>query len=95
MLAKKANAGALVLLVIVIIILVIWWVSVANRECNVDLDCEAEHYCGSDFRCHQIPVIEKTVKSYDTTIASLILAIGLVVAAIILRKKSLPSWFNR
>tara|TARA_Y100000310_G_scaffold17224_3_gene17108 strand:+ start:955 stop:1224 length:270 start_codon:yes stop_codon:yes gene_type:complete len=87
--SKKGNT-AVIGLAIVIIILVVWWVSIASRDCNTNTDCEDGFYCGSDFACHEIPVIEKAIKSYDLTIASLILAIGLIVAATIYRKKNIP-----
>jgi hypothetical protein len=93
MMGKKGQGVAWVIIIIIIIIILIgWWASVSNRECRGDLDCGPEHYCGSDYRCHQVPVIEKTVSQYDLTKPAVIIGIALVLAAIILRRKKLPYW---
>ncbi len=55
----------------------------ATRECNLNTDCSELTYCGSDFKCHEYPsqVIYKT----DYTIPALILGVGLVISALVLK----------
>ena len=97
---KKGNAAAIILVIIIIIVLIGWWASIANRECTSDLECGEEHYCGADYKCRQIPIIEKTIINHDYTQASLILGVFIVIAAIIIKWKpgyfrKIESWFRR
>lgn len=87
MLGKKANGVVVILLIIVIIFIIAWGVSKSGRECSNNVDCGTDRYCGSDFRCHDIPAIEKTVVEHDYIPAALIIAMGMIAAAIILKKK--------
>jgi len=58
-----------------------------GKECKVNSDCKKEHYCGSDFGCHQFPSIENTIVKNDWTKAAAIIGLSIVFAALILRKK--------
>ena len=82
---KKGNA-LVVVLVIIIVIWVVWWtIGIANRECEKDVDCGGEQYCGSDFTCHDFKVIEKTViQNYDYVKPAIILGIAMVIATLII-----------
>ncbi|MBI2548890.1 hypothetical protein HYW21_06080 [Candidatus Woesearchaeota archaeon] len=79
---KKADGALLAIIALLVIIIII----VARdlfipRECKEDDDCAANQYCGSDFECHDIPI----VKENSFIVPALIIAIGLIIAAIILR----------
>jgi hypothetical protein len=86
---KKANAGFFIFGLIIILIIG-YYVTIESRDCNSNTDCEEGFYCGSDYACHQIPVIEKIVKSHDFTIAAIILSVGAIITAIILKRRPLP-----
>lgn len=83
---KKGAAGLFIPIVVVLALFVIisQGFSLIGRECSKDKDCKSTNdYCGSDFKCHPHPVITKI----NYIPAALIIAGGLVVAAIILRGK--------
>jgi hypothetical protein len=85
---KKADGGITAIIIVVIILVFIGWlVNIGNRECNTNGDCGKGSYCGSDFACHEMPVIEKTVNvgggSY--IVAALILGISMITASLILK----------
>ncbi len=85
---KKAEAiTATVIIVLIIIIFLGWLVDRGSRECKTNAGCGEGSYCGSDFQCHQMPVIEKTVNTHvhQYTNAGLIIGLAIVIAAIILR----------
>ena len=87
---KKADGGFSLIITVVAIFLVVWWlVSVSQRECNKNTECNSESYCGSDFACHQYPNIQKTVIQYNFFLPSVIVAIALILAAVILRWDSI------
>ncbi|MBS3175735.1 hypothetical protein J4457_00705 [Candidatus Woesearchaeota archaeon] len=62
------------------------------RECSDNLQCNEEQYCGADFKCHEIPVKEKTIVqeyySYDLVSPAIIIGIALVCGSLILKKKN-------
>ena len=58
-----------------------------KRECSGDSDCTSEQYCGSDFKCHEHKVINNTFVEHNYMIPALIVAFGLIGAAVILRYK--------
>lgn len=81
---KKADGGLTIIIVVVIILAFVGWlVGVGNRECNTNNDCGKGSYCGSDFACHEIPVIEKSSGGY--IVPALILGISMIIAAAILK----------
>lgn len=63
-------------------------ISEARKECNLNSDCSSANYCGSDFKCHPFPQIENTVVKTDWTVPSAIVGLSIVIAAMILRKRS-------
>ncbi len=90
MVNKKAQAGLIAIVIILVALVFIGWlINVNNRECNSNADCEEEQYCGSDFSCHNIPVIEKTVIKRSITLPILIICATIVVLTIILRWEKL------
>jgi len=82
---KKADGGITAIIIIIIVLVFIGWlVNIGGRECRTNKDCGEEAYCGSDFACHQIPVIERsTGTSY--TVPALIIGLAMIVTAVILR----------
>jgi len=86
MLNRKADGGLTAIIIILVIILAIGWlVNITSRECNSNKDCKEDQYCGSDFSCHNIPVIEKTTTKRSYTAPVLIICITLIILAIIWR----------
>lgn len=95
MLTKKADAGLTAVVIILIIIVFLGWlINIGQRECSNNNECKDGYYCGSDFACHKIPVIEKvttpTIVQRDYTSLTgpfMILGLALIVSALILRYK--------
>jgi len=87
MLNKKASAAIIVLVVILAIVCLVWIGKSLMKECNKDTDCSAGYYCGSDFKCHQMKTIEKTIIKNDFGRAAYLIAFAIIIAAIILRLK--------
>ena len=83
---RKANGGVTFILIAVIVFLAAWWlVNVSHRECNSNKECSSESYCGADFACHPYPNIQKTVVQFNLLWPSIILAVALILAVLILR----------
>ena len=88
---KKANGLAIGFFVMIIIIVIFWLIGISARECNSDSACKEDYYCGSDFKCHQMKIVEKTVVKNDYITPSIIVGISIIIAAIILRHAGLKS----
>jgi len=85
---NKGNIGIIIVAGLLgIIILVMFITNVATRECSASKDCEGNQYCGSDFQCHNFPD-KIVVKQSDYVPAAIIIAGGLVGAAVIYRWKA-------
>ena len=84
MLFKKGDAGLTVAVIIIIVVFLGWLVNVGQRECDNNNDCRENQYCGSDFSCHNIPVIEKdnTIVQKNYLVPSIIIGASIVIAAI-------------
>jgi hypothetical protein len=80
---KAVAQSALVVIIIVLIIAIV--VHYAGRECSKDTDCGDGFYCGSDNKCHEFKIIQKTEIHYDLLVPSIIIGIALVIAAYVLR----------
>lgn len=79
---KKANGALLAIIALLVIIIIIVARDIfVSKECREDDDCGENQYCASDFECHNIPV----VKENNLVLPAMIIAIGLIIAAIILR----------
>jgi len=87
MLNKKASAAAVIVVVILVIIVLFWIGKSLMKECRKDTDCGSGYYCGSDFKCHQMKTIEKTIIKNDFNRAAYLIAFAIIIAAIILRLK--------
>ncbi len=82
----KAQAGLTAIAIILIAIIFIGWlVKIGSRECSSNNDCEKGQYCGSDFSCHNIPIIEKSVTKVSITGPTVVICVTIIVLAIILR----------
>jgi len=82
---KRAEIVSIILVIIIITIALGWLVNLGSRECRSDSQCPADNYCGSDFSCHQIPTIEKTLVKNNLITPSIIIGIAIIIAAIVLR----------
>ncbi|MAG08033.1 hypothetical protein CMO89_01030 [Candidatus Woesearchaeota archaeon] len=80
---KKASAAIVMLSTFLIVVVVFVAMSYLSRECNTDADCGEGFYCGSDFKCHEIKVMEKVVVKNELMGPSLIIMIGIVSASVI------------
>ncbi|MBD3313022.1 hypothetical protein GF345_01115 [Candidatus Woesearchaeota archaeon] len=87
MMNKKANV-ALALLAVIVVVIILYLILInALKECRQDSQCGEGSYCGSDFRCHEMKVIQKSVinNEYHLWKASFVIGIAIIIAAIILR----------
>ena len=66
-----------------------WLISFTSKECRSNSQCPRDNYCGSDFSCHQIPIIEKTAVENSLLMPSIILGIAIIAAALILKSEKL------
>lgn len=81
---KKADGGLTAIVIILIALVFIGWlININKRECNSNKDCEKDYYCGSDFACHKIPIIEKTVYKQSLTLPALFICITIIALTII------------
>ena len=87
---KRAEIFSIVLIIIVITIALGWLVNINSRECRSNSQCPTDNYCGSDFSCHQIPTIEKTIIKNNLLVPSIILGLAIIIAATVLRFKNTP-----
>ena len=88
---KRADAVIITLLILSAAIFVIFWIiDFSSKECRSNANCNDGFYCGSDFACHQIPVIEKTLVKNNLIIPSIIIGIAIVIAAIVLKLEKIP-----
>lgn len=84
--SKKGDIGIGIIFLIVIIVFFIGWLAEVNqRECKTNRDCGKTSYCGSDFACHEYPVVQQTIVHYNFLLPSLIIGIAIVLAAFIYR----------
>ena len=86
---KKANGALLILVVIAVIAIIYIIASNAVKECWKDTDCGQERYCGSDFKCHDMKIVNKTIINNDYGLwkAAFIIGFAIIIAAFILRWK--------
>ncbi len=82
---KKAGIIAIIILIIAVLFIAWEFFELIGRECHDDGQCNQNRYCGSDFKCHDHPVIHQN--SY--VLSSLILGIAIIVAVIIYKKLDL------
>ena len=85
---KKADGGLTAIVIIVVIIVFLGWlVNISQRQCHSNKECKDDQYCGSDFACHKIPVIERETtpvivhRSYAGP--AWIIGIAMVITAVI------------
>ncbi|MBU0536293.1 MAG: hypothetical protein KKE20_04970 [Nanoarchaeota archaeon] len=89
MLGKKSNI-AFVILGVILFMIIFYVIFVnATKECSQDSHCGEERYCGSDFKCHDMKIIQKSyvTNEYQLWKASFIIGAAIIIAAIILRRK--------
>jgi hypothetical protein len=82
---KKGNVFLIVAIGLIVLIILLFATTVFKKECRNDADCKEDYYCGSDFECHEPKIIEKIIVQNNLLIPSIILAIGLIIAALIIR----------
>ena len=84
---KKGVVEWIVLIVIVLIfiiaILTPFWGY--GTQCRSNENCGLNSYCGSDYQCHQLKVIEKTIVEKQYTEPALIIAAAIIISIIILK----------
>jgi len=90
---KRAELATIILIILIIVLGIGWLISLGSRECRSNADCGNGFYCGSDFSCHQLTTIEKTIIKNNLLTPSIIIGIAIIIAAMILRlgKKSFNS----
>jgi len=90
---KKAASNWGIVIIIIVIIIGWWLVTVVGRECSQDNECGGYQYCGSDFECHDKEVVY--VEKNSLLLPSAIIALGIIIATIIIRWKNLKSGGGR
>ena len=81
---KRADGGLTAIVIILIALVFIGWlINLGSRECNSNKDCKEDSYCGSDFNCHKIPIIEKTVYRQSLVLPILFICITIIALALI------------
>lgn len=86
---RKADGAVAIMAILLIVVIIIWIVQAvdASRECKSDEQCAEEQYCTSEFKCKDIPVIEKEIIVEKTNIprTALFLGLAIIIAALIIR----------
>ncbi len=86
---KRAEVlTATVLIVLIVAVFLGWFITFSSKECQSNSQCQYGYYCGSDFSCHEMPVIERTLTENNLLMPSLILGIAIVAAAFIIKSKN-------
>ena len=93
--SKKSEAGTVIIIVIILALFFGWLINLNQRECRSNKDCKSESYCGSDFACHEFPVIQKTIVQYNFLWPSIIIGLAVIFAAIILKWNDIKPMFER
>ena len=81
---KKADGITLAIIILIIIVVIGWGISIGTRECNTKEDCEKGQYCSSDFKCIDMPIIEKEIIKQDLIMPAKIIAIGIGIGGLFL-----------
>lgn len=87
--SKKGIAWGGIFAFLLIIGGVLAFSDTTNKECTKDSQCGENRYCGADFSCHQVQIltIQKTEISTDYTTPAALIAIAIVFAALIVKKR--------
>ena len=83
--SRKSEAITIILVTLIIIVFLGWLINVGSRECRSNSQCGSAQYCGSDFACHELPTIEKTIVKNNLIVPSIILGIAIIIAALIIK----------
>jgi len=83
--SRKSEAITVILVTLIIIIFLGWLINIGSRECRSNSQCGSAQYCGSDFACHELPTIEKTITKNSLIVPSIILGIAIIIAALIIK----------
>jgi len=82
---KKADGGLTAIIIIIIALVFLGWlVNLGSRQCSSNGDCKSDQYCGSDFSCHKMQVIEKETTIIQRNYGGIVWAIALTVIIIVL-----------
>ncbi|HLC97143.1 MAG TPA: hypothetical protein VJH97_07545 [Candidatus Nanoarchaeia archaeon] len=97
---KRADGGLTAIVIIVVILVFLGWlVNLSQRQCQSNKDCDRDFYCGSDFACHQIPIIERettpVIVNRDFTGAAWVIALAIMVAAALFNIDKIAGVFRR
>lgn len=82
---KKAIA-TLVLSIALVVIIIGIMITLSGRECKTDKNCRENSYCGSDFKCHEFPIIKEVVFKNGLFWPSIFIGICIIISALILSK---------
>lgn len=92
---KKSEMFSLVLIVLILVVFLGWLINFNSKECRSNSQCDEGFYCGSDFSCHQIPVIEKNIVKNNLVMPSIIIGIAIIVAALIIKSEKFKMPFGK
>lgn len=83
-LSSKKSETTVAIIIIAVIALIAYVSIVGSRECRTNRDCGKGSYCGSDFACHEFPVVEKE-SSGNLVLPAIILGASMIIAALIFK----------
>lgn len=82
---KHAQVSILVIIILVIVIALLAGIYHYSGDCRSDEECPPNFYCGADRTCHEKEIVHE--KSYALVLPAIIVAIGLIIGALILKDK--------
>tara|TARA_Y100000310_G_C20632148_1_gene789214 strand:+ start:1165 stop:1452 length:288 start_codon:yes stop_codon:yes gene_type:complete len=89
---NKKGSPALIVIIIFLaaIVLIFLIVNISDRDCSKDSECPENSYCGSDYQCHQFPDRIVVKESSGLLGPSIVVAVALIIAALIVRLRNTP-----
>jgi len=88
MLCKKGEMATVVLIVIIIVIFFFAWIVHESwKECRNNKDCKKGQYCGSDFSCHDMTMVNRA--PMDLKPAAYIIGAAFIVGMLIYKWDSI------
>jgi len=82
---KKADGGLTAIIIIIIALIFLGWlINLGSRQCSSNADCTTEQYCGSDFSCHNMPIIERQSVVVQRDYGGIVWAIAITIMIVVL-----------
>ncbi|MDA1197424.1 MAG: hypothetical protein O2779_05710 [Nanoarchaeota archaeon] len=96
MIGKKGSGHVLLGFIVLLAVFGVWLVNYTNLECHSNIDCGENSYCSVGNECNAIPVIKEIeIIEKSNTFPAVILALGLIGFAIIMRHEKMAEYINK